>query len=192
MNHGWPLVKASGLVALCLSPALALCGESPGKVSPSHYLGLYIGRSKLILGTDEVREGVGAAYGFGRANPRLRIGGVPAQLVHTIHVMRGYGEVDRDIATSVGYEAVARYRFRTNGKVGAYMDVGWGLEYTDRLSPDIDSHWNSSPMLAAGVAIKQPAGEVMIGLGWYHVSNGGTHKPNLGQNYIMLVLGFRY
>lgn len=183
------VLAVSGAFALI---AGAYADSLSDAVPPSHYFHFYMGQSKRILGTDEVREGVGFAYGFGRDDPQLRAGHLRAQLVHVVHYMHGYGFMDKKITNSVGYTATARYRLRTTSSMSIYGDIGWGLEFSDRLSPDIDSHLNSTPMLGLGVAFPRPGGELMLGVGWFHASNGGTVKPNHGQNYLFFDFGWRY
>jgi hypothetical protein len=162
------------------------------KVDSSHYVNFHVGQSLLVLGTSEVRQGLMVGYGYGREDRQLRYKNVPAQMVHYLHYLRGSGEFSPEPADAFGYAAIARYRFPTNGKVGAYLDLGWGVQYTTRTSEDIDSHWNSTPYLGFGIARKSGDGEFLVGLAWLHVSNGGTHGSNHGQNYLHLTFSYRY
>lgn len=162
------------------------------RTSPSHYVSLSFAHSKEVLGTSEHRTGVSFSYGFGRPNRRLRYRSTQAQVVHSIYYFRGSGNFLSESEDALGYSFSGRWPFATNGKVGVYAEVGWGLQYTTNTSRDINSPVNSTPFLGVGATFRVVEGEAFAGIQWFHVSNGGTAPPNHGQNYFNFIVGLRY
>lgn len=160
-----------------------------------HVFGFY-GQSALVLGSEDSRLGGGLAIGYGKPEPRFRYGSIPAQLV-----VEGY--VDRTISllkrkpspdtNSVGTLVYSRWRWNLNEHGwGMYLDLGWGLQYSSQPSVDLDNHLNSTPMLGFGGTFRFGTQEFLAGIRVLHISNGGSNKPNQGQNQIFLTLGVRF
>lgn len=184
-----PLLCVSAMV---FSFAVAEPIKPPGKTDAGWYVGAMLGRSELILGSEDLRQGFGIALGYGKPEPRFRYRDVPAQLVLMAYYQSTKGDGAPRYADAYGALAIARYRFRSNGKVGAYLDLGWGLQATNRTSIDLDSLVNSTPMVGFGAAIRNGSSEVLLGVGLLHISNAGLKGDNQGQNQLFLHLGFRF
>lgn len=182
-----------GLAMFLLAPtAVAAPEKAPGKTDAGWYAGFMLGRSELILGSEDLRRGFGIGLGYGKPEPRLRFRDVPAQLVLMAYYQSTKGDRAEKYADAYGVLATARYRFRTNGKVGAYLDLGWGLQATNRTSIDLDSLLNSTPMVGFGAAVRNGSSEILLGVGLLHISNAGLKGDNQGQNQLFLHLGFRF
>ncbi|MCC7230444.1 MAG: acyloxyacyl hydrolase [Fimbriimonadaceae bacterium] len=164
--------------------------------SPYTYISVFGGHSITILGSEDPRAGFGLSMGYGRHEPRFAIRDVDTQLVY-----EGYYEHSSSNGVSghgpnhteaFGMLAFARYRWPKNKGVGFYFSVGWGLQYATRRTVDLDSKFNSTPMVGFGVAWDTGKGEGSIGLRLLHISNAGTVGDNQGQNQLFLVYSWRF
>jgi hypothetical protein len=75
---------------------------------------------------------------------------------------------------------------------GVYADIGFGVQFVDRVTFDLQSTINTTPMLGFGGVFRAGKEEVLIGLRWLHVSNGGRVKPNRGDNILFFTFGIRF
>ena len=144
--------------------------------------------------TSKMRIGVGLAYG--RNEPRFAIPGANSELVYEAYYDQtrspGASGQGPNSSYSYGVLAYARYRWPKKRGWGLYATAGWGLQYTDRTSVDLDSHINSTPMLGLGVAFDTGDGEGTIGLRFLHISNAGLVGRNQGQNQLFLVYSWNF
>lgn len=164
--------------------------------SPSTYFSVFGGHSIAILGSEDPRIGFGFSVGYGRSEPRFAFRSIDAQLV-----FEGYYEHSSSNGASghgpnhteaIGALAYARYRWPMYKKAGAYFTVGWGLQYANQNTVDLDSKFNSTPMVGFGVTWDTGKGEGSIGLRLLHISNAGTVGDNQGQNQLFLVYSWRF
>ncbi len=91
-----------------------------------------------------------------------------------------------------GILAVARYFQRTSALTRGFVEVGWGLQFTNRLTHDIDSRINSTPMAGAGYVLPNGPQDLVFTARYIHLSNAGTAGGNEGLNFFMLSLGVRF
>jgi len=149
-----------------------------------------------MLGSEDVRGGYALSYGYGRPEPKFRAGQIPAQLVYEGYVNHtqsaGVDPIRGDDTFAYGALAYSRWRWPLdkNGN-GIYFDLGWGLQYASHPTVDLDTHINSTPIAGIGGAFKSGNREYLIGLRLMHISNGGTDRPNFGDNQLMLTFSIR-
>lgn len=170
--------------------------DSWSKTGNSYYLEGFAGRSVIMLGSKEVRQGGGIGFGYGRPEPRFRLWSVPAQwvweaTVDETHGLGTYASAPND-RLGVHVFSYSRWRGRTNHGIGAYADLGFGLYF---VSPnfDVNSDVSTTPLLGLGLAFRSgQKNEWLVGLRYRHISNAGTRSPNNGQNGIWLTVQFRF
>lgn len=179
--------------------AVAVCSTAmggPGKTEAGWNLMGAVTKSQGFLGSEDIRHGNAWFVGYGRPEPRFQIGAIPAQWVWSAYVMPSKGNYLDGIpgfhTTAYGILSHGRWRWPTRDGVGAYVDAGLGVQYVNRLSRDINTRYNSTPYAAIGVGIQTGRTETLIGVGFLHVSNAGTKRPNQGQNHLMLMVGVRF
>ena len=192
--------RISWIAALIAFSSLALADE-PDKFQsqldvPSYYFNIFGGQSMTILGSEDRRTGFGVGFGYGRPEPRFHMRGVRSQLVYEAYYdhtsSRGASGMGPNQAESFGLLAYGMWRWPPRRGFGLYATAGWGLQYTNRTSVDLDSKINSTPMLGLGVSWDTGRGEGSIGIRFVHISNAGLVGNNQGQNQLYLVYGWRF
>jgi hypothetical protein len=161
--------------------ATAVFAES---TAPSHEIGAMGGGSIRIFGSSERLASLGAVYGISKPEPRFGSRKVPADLV-----TEGYGEFSSssgDIFDSpysraaVGGLALSRWYPKS-----MFVDLGVGLQWNSKLSRDISSSVNSTPVLDVGLRHGAGNRELLYGIRYMHISNANTKRPNRGQNQFL-------
>ena len=191
-------MKVLGVFLLILGSVASVFGASDSDFNTSsHEVKGFIGRGLLVLGTEEVRTGGGIGYAYARREPRFFINKIPAQVVY-----EGYFETTKspgvfgaapDTSFAVGGLAYARWLLPANRHgLGAFVDLGWGLQAQNHATDNLDSIVNSTPLLQAGATIAKGKQEFMLGARYLHISNAGTKGHNKGENQLFLLIGFRY
>lgn len=151
---------------------------------------LFGSQSLMWIGSQDIRRGVGIAYQTAKPDPRLSFRRNEAQLVfegYAMHTWGGRRGRDRDQASMLGALALARYEYAN----GWFYELGWGLQYANPTTHDLDSRLNSTPTLGLGYVFDCAGTDVRTTLRFMHSSNGGTNPPNQGQNQLWLMIGFR-
>ena len=92
---------------------------------------------------------------------------------------------------SLGILAMARYEYRTQRRPFWFAEIGWGLQWASKSTFDLNSQFNSTPVVSGGVILPTHGNELYLGLRYLHISNGGLKKPNNGQNQIHLIAGIK-
>lgn len=166
-------------------------------VAPSYYFNLFGGTSLIVLGSEDKRTGIGVGFGYGRPEPKFRWRDTPAQLVWEVYYDHSSAPAFRNDppnqTESFGLLAYGKWRWPPNKKgVGYYMTAGWGLQYSNRTTRDLDSKINSTPMIGIGVAWDTGNGEASLGLRFLHISNAGLVGNNKGQNQLHVVYSWRF
>lgn len=81
--------------------------------------------------------------------------------------------------------------------IGPYIDVGSatitlpvgaGLAWTDVQAEEVSTRLNA--LLHAGVSVS--VGRYEVTVRWQHISNAGTHAPNIGIDWIASMIGIRF
>ncbi len=176
---------------------MAFAGDGDSFDSSSHYLGLFYGQGQILLGSRDRRVGGGVSFEAADREPRFYIGKNRAQLVY-----EGYGDFTQSQpfdgfpaypSVAFGGLAYARWWWRQDSAPTAlYTDLGWGLQWANRSTPDLDSELNSTPVLDLGCQFRWGSQDCMVGFRYLHISNAGLILPNYGQNQLFLTFGFRY
>jgi len=171
--------------------------QSEPKNHGSKYLYGFYGKSIGWLGSEEVRVGGGVGYAVGKPEPRFAWGRITAQVVYEGYVNHTWGMSSykgHDVNT-IGVGALAYGRWfwpKDSAGRGMYADLGWGLQYANHPTHDLDLKVNSTPVVGIGGLFPAGKREYMIGLRYLHVSNAGTKEPNQGQNQFYLLFGVRF
>lgn len=189
-------------LAFCLLLTLAFfsfasAGDNDSEISPSHYFFGFAGESATIFGSTDQRVGAGLSYAYGKPEKRFHIGKVGAQLVYEL-----YGDYTESSATAPGARnatfaagtlAYARWRWPVyQTGMGIYVDLGWGVQAADRTTVDLESIFNSTPVLDVGTSFRGGHNEYLVGVRYLHISNAGLVLPNYGQNEFYVTVGVRY
>lgn len=184
------------LLAIACVTATAFCEQEPLNRSSKYAYGL-AGRSQSILGSEDERVGFGFGVAWGKPEPRFGRGSVLAQLVSDVYFDQTSSQ-DRFDSTKSHTFAFGNLWYgrwfwpQDKEHRGFYADLGWGAQYANLITHDLDSHLNSTPMLGVGSRFPMGDRDFMIGLRYLHISNGGTYKPNRGQNQIYFMIGVRF
>lgn len=149
----------------------------------------YLGSSAKILGTSDIRQGGGLGISFAYPANWLLIKPYRTEMVFEAYTMytqsTGVVNFGASPTWSLGGLAYARYSGPHTDHVQPYVEIGWGLNYSTARTRDLDSTFNSTPMIGAGIRIPDRNTEWMIGIRLLHLSNGGTYGSNRGQNYLL-------
>lgn len=152
----------------------------------------YPTRSWLILGTAELRNGWGVSLQRVMPSRHLSYGPNQAKVVFEAYYLNteGLNRGPKIQTHSIGGIVLARYEYGPPTETRPYWEAGWGLQWANRKSPDLDTRLNSTPVAGAGIVFR---GRAMCHLGvrFIHMSNAGTNKPNNGQNQLQLMIGCR-
>lgn len=182
-----------GSVLLMLS-GLAVAQED-FRERPSWYVGGFIGQSAIVLGAEDIRQGGGLAIAYARPEPRFRFRQVKAQIVFEGYIDRltSVNEPTSPNTKAAGFLTMARWHGRRDqyGQ-GFYFDLGWGFQFADKRTIDLDSRFNSTPVIDVGTTFPMGRQELMIGLRFLHASNAGLVGRNQGSNQFFLTAGIRF
>jgi len=200
----WTGVLGNGTQPLdsCLqgSPVRAFNAESeqiPFRTRSPWILYSYGGRSAVVLGSKELRRGGGLAIQYERPDPKMKSeDGHPGSLVLELYYEGTHGgRIGTPISVrldAVGITASALYRWNTKlAGIQYYIDLGWGIQAGNRTTRDLGSRINSTPLFGVGLSIGSPENELLVGLRFKHISNGGSVEDNNGQNQVVITLGRR-
>jgi len=181
----------------CALTGAVLADDVESPTAPSHYISGFLGKSMIMLGSEDVRFGGGLSYAFGRPEKRFQLGQIPAQLVYEGYVdathSNGANGCSPNSTIAVGGLAYARWRWPLDRHGNSmFFDLGWGLQLADEPTVDLSSDLNSTPVLDIGGIHRAGKLEYLAGLRVLHISNAGTDRPNYGQNELFLMFGVRY
>lgn len=182
---------------MALIPVLALAQDAEPSNHSSHYVNGWFGKSFGLLGSEEVRVGGGIGYAVGRREPHFRWGKTRGQIVYEGYFDRTWGtsgyRLGRENTYAIGVLGYGRW-FGPQDNAGrrVYFDAGWGFQYANRATRDLDLQWNSTPVFGIGEVLPAGGHDYTIGLRILHISNAGIREPNQGQNQFYLMLGLRY
>ena len=205
MRPDMKIAKSLALLSLvigagCASAAVAddKSDHPAGDVGTAHYLKVFGGQSVLVLGTQDRRVMMGVEYGYGKPDPRLAFRGYPAQLVSEVKLdySRASGNFPEDPNSDLAIGAIfyAHYEFPFKSSTGYFVDWGGGAESINHTSRDLPLCLDGAIMVGAGyfTPISGSTNRLLIGLRYFHISNGGRKYPNFGQNQVQLTVGVRF
>jgi|SRR5688500_8607387 len=176
-----------------LGNPLLMLQESPETLARlrGNVFELSIGHGVQILGTSEVRYGVGIGIEWGR----------PSRIAPSSNSFAAresaYLRLFRSFTSDEGFDGlVAGFGTRwhaTSGRLkNGYFEIGSGIAVTDGVSIDVNSHFNFVSFLGGGFFFTNSFTSPRFGLRWVHVSNAGIESPNRGLNQVEAVFGFRF
>jgi hypothetical protein len=171
-------------------------GQSDPINHSAHYMFGFAGQSAIVLGSQDSRVAFGFDYGYGRPEPRFQRGSVLAQIVYEAYYDQSSGLplAGSNLHTdALGGLGIGRWFWpRDSQNRSMYFDLGWGFQYANHPSFDLDTKWNSTPITGFGALFPTGSREFMVGVRYLHISNGGTDKPNRGQNQILFTIGVKF
>lgn len=204
MEYSFNLIAMDGAAYLstlfCLAAAASSAASDTANRPQSDcspwLIGGFIGESRPILGSDEIRRGGGIFLQYERREPKFVFPKGVGDLVFEGYYATTFGGPvgdDADVRlNTVGLMAMARWRWPQKQRgVSIFTDLGWGLAWGDRTTVDLDSHVNSTPVLDFGLSIGPKDRELLVGVRYLHLSDGGLKGRNQGQNQFHLFLAKR-
>ena len=188
---------AACILFLSILVSGALADDIELRNASSHYLMLFYGESAMIFGSEDVRVGGGLAYAYGQPEKRFTRGAISGQLVSELYgdytQSNGSQGYPPDWSIAFGGLAYARWRWPVDQHGnGLYADLGWGLQYANKPTLDLESQFNSTPVGGVGAFFKYADRECLVGFRYLHISNAGFKPPNYGQNEMFFTVGVRY
>lgn len=149
-----------------------------------------------ILGTSDQRFGVVTGLQYAWREKRFDYGEVPGYWLVEGYYLGTSGGVQPfadDRSHAVGALAMMRYEWPPHGRVpGTYLEFGWGFQYSDHVSLDLDSRVNSTPTIGGGFLLLVNKRTVTAGVRLHHISNAGTKGGNRGQNQLHFTVGWQF
>jgi hypothetical protein len=186
-------MKSIFALALAFVASFSLA-QAPANAS--HDIGIFAEKTMLILGTADARSGFGLSYASAQPEPRFAIRHHPAQIVYEgyyEHTSSGAVEKQSNSLDAYGGLSYARWHWHLGStNLDWFTDLGWGFEYGSRHTYDLDSLVNSTPVFDVGTGWPIGKQELTVTVRYLHMSNGGTVKPNDGQNQLILMAGVRF
>lgn len=162
---------------------------------PFYVANVFFGQTVLILGSNDIRTGGGLSLQYVKPEKRFTFRHKPASMVmeaYFLWTQGGFIEHAKSKTSSVGAIILARFENRTRQGIGLYYDIGWGLQVSDRVSADLTSQLNSTPVFGTGVILPAERNNIYLGLRYMHTSNAGFRGTNSGQNQLMATVGIRF
>jgi hypothetical protein len=148
------------------------------------------------LGSEDTRRGGYYALSYSRPEPRIHFWGYDGELDIEGYYMFTKGGSDfiagPNSSHHYGVLVIGRYYQHYTRATRAFVEAGWGLQFTNRLTHDIDTRVNSTPMVGVGLISPLGGEEVMFSLRYFHISNAGTAGGNEGLNFFQLSVGLRF
>lgn len=149
------------------------------------------------LGSEDQMRGTYYWIGRVRPEPRFTWNGNTAQIVYSgfyffakNSALNGNGVQSMH---SYGVTVSARYWNHWFGPgMDSFLDLGWGMMYSNKLSVDLSTRVNSTPWLGIGIAFPVEGTELFLTVHWFHASNAGTRGPNQGSNQIQYGIAFKF
>ncbi len=149
-----------------------------------------------MVGSEDARNGLYFGVEQARPEPRFHFWGYDADLVLEAYYFMsdggGFRQWPETTAHNYGLSALGRYYLNREGSTRFYVEGGWGLDYINRLTYDLYSRINSSPVIGVGVVFERGDHDILLSFRLKHLSNAGTAGPNEGENYGVLMLGYRF
>lgn len=162
---------------------------------PYWYVTSSIGESFGILGSSDIRVGSSINLGYAKPEPKLRFRRNRGQMVWEVYGSRSYSnnEPTSPDNSAIGGLVLARWHGRPD-PIGRnfFVDLGWGLQFANRETIDLDSRLNSTPTLDLGATFPMGRSEFLFMIRYMHASNAGTKGDNRGNNLVSLMAGIRF
>lgn len=185
---------------LCCLALACLCGvataqtETPQLRVQSTYWTLETGYNQGLpfLGSEDARRGELFILSFAKPERAFRYKSSPAQMVQSLLFMRTRASGYPATADTIGYRIGARYWNRMLPGTDTFIDVGWGLSYTNPRTIDLPNNLNSTPWFGVGLMHNFGGVELVIAIHYAHMSNGGTNNDNQGFNALQYTIGVKF
>lgn len=96
-------------------------------------------------------------------------------------------------AYAAGLTLMYRYHFSSNRRFAPFVEAGSGFVFTnlDEKIPELNGGFQFSPQAGIGFrSALSPSSDLILSARWFHLSNAGTKKPNVGLNNYMITAGY--
>jgi hypothetical protein len=166
-----------------------------GLDQPRWYGVVHVGQSFLELGSEDKRQGWAIGAMHVKHEPRFCNSKETGNLAYYAYLTdtHSLNHPGRGSSTiGFGFIALLQNHRMWNRKLGYYYSLGWGLQYVNQSSIDLDSQLNSTPVGGLGLICFLGKQEYRIGLDYLHISNAGLQGSNQGQNQLCLALATRF
>lgn len=96
-------------------------------------------------------------------------------------------------AYAAGVTLMYRYHFSSNRHFAPFVEAGSGFVFTnlDNKIRELNGGFQFSPQ--AGIGFRSaisPSSDLVFSARWFHLSNAGTRKPNIGLNNYLITAGY--
>jgi lipid A 3-O-deacylase len=215
--HGLPGHDIAGLIVMTILLAAACSGHAQTSRASAGGLNDRTNSVLLSIWRDDIpgrglragvqQVGVSLASGFsatGRqhdlALAMFRYGRVMTDVVGADHFYRGNVELGAEVFAGGQYSPEAaylfgaaptvRYDFATGTRWVPFLEVGFGFASTDIKGDDLSTTYEFKSEGGAGVHYFWRGNvSAFFEYQFFHLSNGGFHKPNRGTNINLFSLG---
>jgi hypothetical protein len=150
-----------------------------------------LGHGVQILGTSEIRYGVGVGAEWGRPSRFIKSSNAFA-IRDEVHIRVFHSFTDDEGFDGIVVGFGTRFHFTSGQLKNGYFELGSGVGLTDGVSTDVNSHFNFVSFLGAGFFFASEGNAPRFGVRWVHVSNAGIEPPNRGLNQFEAVFGVRF
>lgn len=148
--------------------------------------------SQVQFGSEDNRYGFLVGIQRSRFEKRLTLGKTPLQEVVELYGLLTHGgglhETPRNATWAVGGLYTIRWTTLASRPYGAGIEVGWGLQWANQETYDLNIKPNSTPTVGA----RFWSGDLSLTIRLMHISNAGTVPPNRGQNQWQFLVGYRF
>lgn len=98
-----------------------------------------------------------------------------------------------ETAYAAGLTLMYRYHFSSNRRFAPFVEAGSGFVFTnlDDKIPELNGGFQFSPQAGIGLrSALSPSSDLILSARWFHLSNAGTRKPNVGLNNYLITVGY--
>lgn len=145
------------------------------------------------FGSEDLRRGTYYALQYSVQEPRFTFRGSKAQMVLEAYYQFTKGGINAgeepNKVHAIGGLVMARYWRERPETMPTYFEIGMGLQFNNRVTTDITSILSTTPVIGVGLIATIWDQELLLGLRLFHISNGGTRRPNQGQNQLHFHIG---
>lgn len=151
---------------------------------------------KALLGSEDARTGSIWAINYVKPEPWLRFRSNPAQIVHSLYYMptstSAFDGNEANRLHTYGYRVFARYWNEYIPGVNTFLDLGWGISWSNDTTQDLANQINSTPSIGLGAMFNVGKTELIFTVRWFHMSNAATNNDNQGYNAFQYTIGVRF
>src|SRR5579862_9234700 len=168
------MLNALRSAIICAALGLfAIPASSQDYSKPAMFVSFFGGHNARVFRSQDLRTDYGFGIDWQRPEPHFKWRHGPAELVWEGYYEHSNGQhldTRGRITDALGAIWYGRFRFLSR-RLNLFLDIGEGAQLSTSETFDLGTRFNSSPMLAFGVSIRQGSRETMVGLRLMHLSN---------------------